>query len=559
MSNLIQFRPKLVDTLKGYGKEDLRTDLLAGLTVGVVALPLAMAFGIASGASPESGIFTAVIAGFIISAFGGSRIQIGGPTGAFIVVIFSIIAEHGFADLLVCTAMAGAMLFLMGLFRLGSMIKFIPYPVIAGFTSGIAVIIFVTQIPDFLGLSIDELPGEFLKKMAVLVQHLGTFHWQSFVLAVISLALILRWPRRWAKILPGTVGALVVATVSVVLLGVEVDTIGSRFGGIPQGLPAFAWPDFSLENLRDLLHPALVIALLGAVESLLSASVADGMIEDRHDPNQELMAQGMANLVVPFFGGIPATGAIARTATNAKNGGRTPVAGIVHALTLLGIVLIAAPLVQFIPLATLSAVLIVVALNMGEWHHFRRLAHWPRGDASVFLTVFGLTILIDITVAVEIGLLLAVVLFIKRVTETMEVTVVDHATETEGAHHSLIGKDVPQGVAVFRVFGPVFFGAVDKLETGLNRAGRKPEVLILRLRKVPALDASGITALENIHAKLRARQKHLILSGLNPKASETLRAAGFLERLGAENNCPDIDSALARARALLEESDRSRS
>lgn len=546
-----QFRPRLVDALRGYRKEDFRADLIAGVTVGIVALPLAMAFGIASGATPESGLYTAVIAGFLISAFGGSRVQIGGPTGAFIVVVYAIIAEHGFANLLVCTMMAGVMLLLMGLFRLGSVIKYVPYPVVAGFTSGIAVLIFVTQIPDFLGLKIAELPGEFLARLRTLAEHAGTITPAAFVLALVSVIMIFRWPRKWGRKIPGTIAALFLGTLVAVVLQLPVETIGTRFGGIPQGLPAFRMPEFSLQHLGALFPPALVIALLGAIESLLSAAVADGMIDDRHDSNQELMAQGLANLASPLFGGIPATGAIARTATNIRNGGVTPVAGMVHAITLLVIMLIAAPLVKYVPLASLSAVLIVVAVNMGEWHHFRRLIKWPRGDAAVFLAVFALTVLFDIVIAIEIGVILAAVLFIKRVTDSMDVAEVDATTETEGAQHSINGKEIPPRVLVFRVFGPVFFGAIDKLETALKRVRRNPKIYILRMRKVPALDASGVMMLENLHAKIRARGEHLILSGLPATPVRTLRVAGFVDALGEENLCPHLDAAIERAKEIL--------
>src|SRR5690625_4072605 len=502
MSFKIHFRPKLLDTLPGYGKQDFQTDLIAGITVGIVALPLAMAFGIASGATPESGLFTAVIAGFIISAFGGSRVQIGGPTGAFIVVIFTIIADYGFADLLLCTLMAGGMLFLMGLFRLGGIIKYVPYPVIAGFTSGIAVLIFVTQIPDFLGLQVEEMPAPFFDKMVVVWNHLSTFHLPAVLVATISLILIFRWPKKWADKVPGMIVALILGTIVVTLFNIPMETIGSRFGGIPQGLPKFTMLEISVEKLKVLFQPALAIALLGGIESLLSAAVADGMIEDRHDSNQELMAQGLANIAVPFFGGIPATGAIARTATNVKNGGKTPLAGIVHAITLLIIVLVAAPLVKYVPLASLSAVLMVVAFNMGEWHHFRRLATWPRGDAIVFLLVFSLTVLFDIVFAIEAGMILAAILFIKRITESSEVTAVDQETETEGQQHSIIGREIPKEVLIFRVFGPMFFGTIDTLETALKGTRQHPKIYILRMRKVPALDASGITMLEGLHKNI---------------------------------------------------------
>ena len=545
------FRPKLFECLRGYTASQFHADLVAGLTVGIVALPLAMAFAIASGVKPEAGIFTAIIAGFIISALGGSRVQIGGPTGAFVVIVYGIIAKYGLMNLAICTIMAGILLLLMGLTGLGTAIKFIPYPVTMGFTSGIAVLIFSTQIKDFLGLAVEKVPAEFVEKMKVFGEHIGTAQWSVAALAVASLLIIVLWPKKWGRRLPGSIIALIFGTGLVMALQLPVETIGSRFGGIPQGLPAFTMPDLSWGNIQNLFAPALTIALLAAIESLLSAVVADGMIDDRHDSNQELMAQGIANIVSPLFGGIAATGAIARTATNVKNGGRTPVAGMVHAVTLLVIVLLAAPLAKFIPLATLSAVLVVVAYNMGEWHHFRRLAHWPRSDSVVFLVAFGLTVLIDLTVAVEVGMVLAAILFIKQISETTQIMAVDERTETEGAHHSLIGKEVPEGVVIFRAFGAFFFGAADKLETALKRAQQQPDVLILRMRKVLAMDATGLNALEDLYEKLRNHGRHLILSGPHAQPFMTMERAGFLKRIGSENVCPHIDAALARAREIL--------
>ncbi len=552
------FRPKLFDALRQYSREDLVADLIAGITVGIVALPLAMAFAIASGVKPEAGIFTAVVAGLLISGLGGSRVAIGGPTGAFIIILYGIHARYGTENLAICTIIAGVILFIMGAARLGTMIKFIPYPVTMGFTAGIAVLIFTTQIKDFFGLQVENVPSEFVAKMKLLAEHAGSFHWATVLLSTASLAIIGFWPKAWQRRVPGSIVALILGTAVVALFptAVAVETIGSKFGGIPQALPTPHLPALSWENIRQLFQPATTIALLAAIESLLCCVVADGMIDDRHDSNQELMAQGLANIASPLFGGIAATGAIARTATNVKCGARSPVAGMVHALTLLGIILAAAPLAKFIPLATLSAVLVSVAFNMGEWHNFRRLTKWPRSDTAVFLTAFALTVVVDLTVAVEIGMVLAAVLFIKRVSETTQITAVDETTETEGSHHSLVGKQIPQGVMVYRIFGSFFFGAADKLESALQRAGREPEVLILRMRKVLAMDATGLNALEDLHERLQHRGKHLILSGPHAQPLFMLDKAGFLDRLGKANVCANIDLSLARAKEILTEVER---
>jgi SulP family sulfate permease len=551
MNLAISFRPKLLETLKGYTGRQFSADLVAGITVGIVALPLAMAFAIASGASPQAGIFTAVTAGFIISALGGTRVSIGGPTGAFVVILYGIQAKYGAENLALCTLMAGVILLIMGFARLGTMIKFIPYPVTMGFTSGIAALIFSTQIKDFFGLKVDKVPSEFVEKMQVLGENFGTFQPATLALAVGSLLIILLWPKEWQRRIPGSIVSLLVGTLAVAIFGLQVETIGSKFGGIPQGLPSVHVPSFSFENIRNLIQPATTIALLAAIESLLCAVVADGMVDDRHDSNQELLAQGIANLVSPIFGGIAATSAIARTATNVKSGGRSPVSGMVHAITLLLIILVAAPLAKFIPLATLSAVLVNVALNMGEWHNFSRLSRWPRSDAAVFLTAFGLTVLIDLTVAVEIGMVLAAVMFIKRVSETTQITAVDETVETEGSQHSLVGKEIPQGVMIYRIFGAFFFGAVDKLESALRRLKQEPTVLILRMRKVVAMDATGLNALEDLHERLRAKGKHLILSAPHTQPLMVMEKAGFLDRLGRENVCAHVNESLDRARALM--------
>jgi SulP family sulfate permease len=545
------FHPRLIETLKNYSAANFMADATAGVTVGIVALPLAMAFAIASGVKPEAGIFTAVIAGFIVSGLGGTRVSIGGPTGAFIVILYGIYEKYGAENLAICTIMAGIILFIMGAARMGTIIKFIPYPVTMGFTAGIAVLIFSTQIKDFLGLTVDKVPSDFFDKMRVLCENAGSFQWPNLALAGGSLAIILFWPKKWQRRVPGSIVALILGTAAVTIFHLSVETIGSRFGGIPQGLPHPHIPAFSWENIQHLFQPATTIAMLAAIESLLCAVVADGMIDDRHDSNQELMAQGLANIISPLFGGIAATGAIARTATNVKCGGRSPVAGMVHAVTLLAIILAAAPLAKFIPLATLSAVLVSVALGMGEWHNFARLPKWPRSDAVVFLTAFGLTVAVDLTVAVEIGMVLAAVLFIKRVSETTQIIAVDESSETEGPQHSLIGKEVPKGVMIYRIFGSFFFGAADKLETALKRSGQEPEVLILGMRKVLAMDATALNALEDLYERLHRRGKHLILSGPHTQPLFMMDKAGFLDQLGRENTCADLDHSLERAREIL--------
>jgi SulP family sulfate permease len=398
---------------------------------------------------------------------------------------------------------------------------------------------------------VEQVPADFVEKVKVLGAHFNTLQWPTLALAAASLLIIVCWPKNWTRRVPGSIVALVFGTALVMLFHIPVETIGSRFGGIPQGLPKMQVPDLSWHNIQNLFQPAVTIALLAAIESLLSAVVADGMIDDRHDSNQELIAQGFANILSPLFGGIAATGAIARTATNVKNGGRSPIAGMTHAITLLVILLVAAPLAKFIPLATLSAVLVVVAFNMGEWHHFVRLVRWPRSDAAVFLVAFGLTVLIDLTVAVEVGMVLAAILFIKRMSETTQIMAVDESTETEGAQHSLVGKEVPHGVLVFRVFGAFFFGAADKLETALKGVRREPKVLILRMRKVLAMDATGLNALEDLYEKMCKRGQHLILSGPHTQPYATMVRAGFIDQLGEKNVCPHIEAALERARETL--------
>jgi len=548
----IKFRPKLIDCLQDYSRRKFFSDLAAGITVGIVALPLAMAFGIASGAAPQAGIFTAVIAGFLISALGGSRVQIGGPTGAFIVIVYGIIVQYGLANLFICTIMAGVILLIMGMSGLGTVIKFIPLPVTLGFTNGIAVLIFTTQIKDFFGLKLDPVPSNFIAKMEALFGSFPTLSFPAVAVAAGSLLLIVVWPVKWRLVAPGSIVAVIASTLVVTYFHMPVETIGSRFGEIPQGLPPFQVPQVTWSHLGDLIRPATTIALLAAIESLLSAVVADGMIDDRHDSNQELMAQGIANIVCPFFGGIPATGAIARTATNIRSGAASPVSGIIHAITLLVILLVAAPLAKFIPLATLSAVLILVAFNMGDWQEFRLLGKYPKGDAAVFLTTFGLTVVFDLTVAVEIGMVLAAMLFIQRVSEMTKVSLVDEANDAEGDQHSLRGKDVPPGVLVFSVFGALMFGAAEKLENVLLHSRQEPKVLILRMNKVLAMDSTALHTLEHLHERLRKRGILLILSGPHTQPYVLMENSGFLDRLGRENVAGDVDDALVKAGAALD-------
>jgi SulP family sulfate permease len=547
----LHFRPKLFDSLEDYSKRKFFSDLAAGITVGIVALPLAMAFGIASGAAPQAGIFTAVIAGFLISALGGSRVQIGGPTGAFIVIVYGIIAQYGLANLFICTIMAGVILVIMGISRLGSVIKFIPLPVTLGFTNGIAILIFTTQIKDFFGLKLNSVPSEFVAKMEALFSSFPTMSLVTVGVAVGSLLLIVLWPVTWRKTIPGSIAAVIVGTLVVTYFRLPVETIGSRFGNIPQGLPPFHIPEVSWNHLGDLVRPATTIALLAAIESLLSAVVADGMIDDRHDSNQELIAQGIANIVCPFFGGIPATGAVARTATNIRSGAESPIAGIIHAVTLLVILLVAAPLAKFIPLPTLSAVLVIVAFNMGDWQEFKMLGKYPKSDTAVFLTTFGLTVMFDLTVAVEIGMVLASFLFIRRIAETTKVSLVIEENDMEGDHHSLRGKDVPPEVLVFSVFGALMFGAAEKLENVLLHNRQEPKVLILRMQKVLAMDSTALNTLERLHQKLCKRGITLILSGPHTQSYALMENSGFLDKVGRENIAGDVDDALARAKALL--------
>jgi sulfate permease, SulP family len=547
---VLSFRPRLLDCLRDYSRADFIRDVLAGLTVGIVALPLAIGLGIASGVSPGTGIYTAIIGGFIVSALGGSRVQIGGPAGAFVGLVYAIIAEYGLPNLLICTAIAGVCLFLLGALRLGTLIKFIPHPVTTGFTCGIAITIMLTQVKDFFGLELAVVPAEFFDKIPALGRALPSFNVATLAIGVACIAIIKLWPKRWARFVPGSIVAVIGATAVVRMFQLPVATISSRFGpdAFPSGLPAFTPLVFDWHHLGDLLRPALAITLLGAIESLLSAVVSDGMIDDRHDSNQELMAQGVANFVVPFFGGIPVTGVIARTATNVRNGANSPVAGLTHALALLAIVLVAAPLAKFIPLTTLAAVLIVVAFNMGDWEEFRVLRRHTKSDAMVFVVTFVLTVVFDLTVAVEIGMVLAAGLFIKRVTDTTQVSALDE-TGAPGQGHERV-TNVPRGVLVYRVFGALLFGAADKLDNVIRRTGADTRVVVLHMAAVTALDATALNALETLHEKLRHHKKHLVLSGPHTQPYVLMERAGFLERVGAENVAADLEAAIARARVL---------
>ena len=546
------FRPRLIDALQGYDKARFSTDFTAGITVGVVALPLAIAFAIASGAKPEAGIFTAIIAGFIISALGGSRVQIGGPTGAFIIIVYGIIAQYGYANLLICTIMAGVMLIMMGAFQLGSLLKYFPRPLIIGFTNGIAVLIALSEIKDFFGLKTASLPVEFFQKLSTLAHALPTFDPMTLGFAVMTAIFIWFYPKAWAARFPSLIVALVIGTALVASFHLPVETIGTRFGGIPQSLPEFTMPHFSISTIRYLIMPAFTIALLGAIESLLSAAVADGMIDDRHDPNQELMAQGIANIVTPFFGGIPATGAIARTATNVRSGASSPVSGMVHALTLLLIVLIAAPLAQYIPLASLAAILLVVSINMGEWEVFQGFKNYPRPDAVVLMVTFLFTVIFGLTVAVEVGLLLSAIFFIRSMTEHSIIKLSEEHLQTpDDSEAARTRKTAPPGVLIYRLYGALFFGVADKLENVLHNQHTEPEVLVLNMNEVYSMDASALYILENLHKKLTKHGKHLILCGTQTQPYSLMRQAGLFEKIGLENIAENLTDALLRARVLL--------
>ena len=546
-------RPKLLSVLEeGYTGPQFLADLQAGIIVGIVALPLAIAFAIASGVTPDRGLATAVVAGFLISALGGSRVQIGGPTGAFVVIVYGIVQQHGIDGLLVATLLAGLILVAMGWARLGGVIKFIPYPVTIGFTAGIAVIIFTGQVRDLLGLTTGALPADFVGKVATYARTASSVNWQAVLLSVLTVGIILGWNRTRSRV-PGPFIALLVVTALVPLAGLHVETIGSRFGEV-RGLPAPTLPHLSWAMIPGLVPSAITIALLAAIESLLSAVVADGMIGTRHRSDQELIAQGVANLAVPFFGGIPATGAIARTATNVKNGGRTPVAGMVHAATLLLIALVAGHWAALIPMAALAGILVVVCWHMGEWHIVRRELQGPRSDAVVMGVTFLLTVLIDLTVAVQAGMVLAAFLFMRRMAEVTDVRAwnPDDADEEDTRDpNAIAAREVPPGVEVYEVNGPFFFGAATKFRDTVATVSNKPKVLIIRMRQVPAIDATGIHALREVVEKCAAEGTRVILSDVHARPMAALARTEMLDRLGDDNLVGHIDEALNVARRHL--------
>jgi SulP family sulfate permease len=550
------FRPRLLDALKGYDRQRFVRDFGAGLTVGVVALPLAMAFGIASGVKPEQGIITAIVAGFLISALGGSNVQIGGPAGAFIVIVFGILERYGLTNLLIATALAGVLLFMMGWLGLGTLVRYMPVSIIIGFTNGIAVLIALSQMRDLLGLGIDKMPADFFAQIATLAEHAGSFNPYALAIGLVTLGGLFLWPklfvaggtpihvfegrsmRPFARV-PGPVVALVTMTAAAVFLSLPVETIGSRFGGIPASLPELSLPPFSWTSAKELLIPTITIALLGAVESLLCARVADNLTDlPRHDPNQELMAQGVANFIVPFFGGIPATGTIARTVTNVRAGATSPVAGIVHALALLVIVLVAAPLAEHVPLAVLAGILLYVAWNMGEWREFARLRHFNLPYRTILLGTFALTVIFDLTVAVQVGLVLACVFFIWRMSSLFRV-------QEMSREHTL------PGVQVFELFGSLFFGAVGKIEALPGRLPAGTRAVVLEMHRMVLLDTSGLDALVHLHRDLQRASIALVLANVNEQPLSLMRRSGFVEMLGADNIVPTVDDMGAAFSAPL--------
>ncbi|MBL8026998.1 MAG: sulfate permease [Fibrobacteres bacterium] len=550
------FRPELLSSLQGYNKSRFLSDLSAGVIVGIVALPLAIAFAIASGVTPEKGLITAVIAGFIISALGGSRVQIGGPTGAFIIIVYGIVQQYGINGLAIATMMAGVILLVMGLFKFGSMIKFIPYPIVVGFTSGIALLIFSTQIKDFFGLAIVSVPAEFHEKWITYFRAMSTVNFYAFGVAISSLFIMIVWPRFNQRI-PGSLIALIASTCVVYFLNLPVETIGSKFGDIPSSIPKPQSFDISFSVIKGLMAPAISIAILGAIESLLSAVVADGMIGTRHKSNMELVAQGIANIVTPIFGGIPATGAIARTATNIKNGARTPISGMIHALTLLLIMLFFGGLAKLIPMAALAAILIIVSYNMSEWRSFKTLLKSPRSDIIVLVTTFLLTVLIDLTVAIEIGMMLAAFLFMKRMAEVTNVSMItreldDSEPKTPDAN-SMDLKKIPHGVEVYEINGPFFFGAATKFKDQMMTQKEKPKVRIIRMRNVPAIDATGLQTIRDFYKDFKKTGTVLILSGVHTQPLFAMTQAGLFDLLGEENIQGNIDAAISRAEAIIKE------
>ena len=554
------FSPRIVNELRHYNKEKFMADLMAGLIVGIVALPLAIAFGIASGVSPSQGILTAIIGGFIVSALGGSKVQIGGPTGAFIVIIYGIVNDPqlGLSGLIIATMLAGAFLILLGVCRLGTIIKFIPYPIVVGFTSGIAVTIFTTQIKDLLGLQIEgKLPGDFISKWAVYLQNLDTIDWITAAVGILSIVIIALTPKVSKKI-PGSLVAIIVMTVGVYFLNaytdLHVSTIGDQFGEIKATIPPLTLPNITWDGLKGLLPTAMVIAVLGAIESLLSATVADGVCGDRHNSNQELIGQGVANLCTPLFGGIPCTGAIARTMTNINNGGRTPMAGIFHAIVLLIIFLALMPLAAYIPMACLAGVLVIVSYGMSGWRTFVQMMRNPKSDITVLLITFFLTVIFDLTVAIEVGLLIACLLFMRRMAETTQIKVIageiDPNEETDAEVHEehLV---IPKGVEVYEINGPYFFGIASKFDDIMVNLEKRPKVRIIRMRRVPFIDSTGMHNLQNLCQMSHREGIHIVLSGVQPKVYSVLENNGFCEMLGKDHICPNINVALKKAEEIV--------
>ncbi len=555
----ISFYPRLLSTIKHYDKKTLSADIMAGIIVGIVALPLAIAFAIASGVTPEKGIITAVVAGLIISVFGGSKVQIGGPTGAFIIIIYGIIQQYGIEGLTIATLMAGAFLVLFGLLRLGTIIKYIPYPIIVGFTSGIAVTIFTTQIKDLFGLQITNIPSDFIEKWGAYAQNINTIDLWSALIGILSVIIIAIMPR-FSKKIPGSLVAIIVMTILALVLkntlGItSIETIGDRFA-ISNQLPDAQVPQMSWETIKGLVSPALTIAILGAIESLLSATVADGVIGDHHDSNTELMAQGLANIAAPLFGGIPATGAIARTMTNINNGGKTPISGIVHAVVLLLIFLFLMPLAQYIPMACLAGVLVIVSYGMSGWRSFKELMKNPKSDVAVLLITFFLTIIFDLTIAIEVGLIIACLLFMKRMAETTDVKVImdeiDPNDELDITKGNLEHLTIPKGVEVYEINGPYFFGAGNRFEEIMATLGDRPKVRVIRMRKVPFVDSTGIHNLTNLCIMSQKEGIQIVLSGVNSTVRSTLEKSGFNELVGENNICSHINLALKRANEIIQ-------
>ena len=559
MKSTLDFQPKLFSILKNYSKEKFSADLMAGIIVGIVALPLAIAFGIASGVSPEKGLITAIIGGFIVSFLGGSNVQIGGPTGAFIVIVYSIIQNYGLEGLAIATVMAGLILVLMGCFRLGTIIKYIPYPIVIGFTSGIALTIFTTQIKDLFGLTMTEVPADFISKWIAYFRSFDTVNWSSLIVGIVSILLIILTPKISKKI-PGSLVAIIIMTIVTYILKetfniTGIETIGDRFSNISNDVPEPQPLSINMNTINQLLSPAFTIAILGAIESLLSATVADGVTGDQHNSNTELIGQGVANIVVPFFGGIPVTGAIARTMTNINNGGRTPIAGIIHAIVLLLIFLFLMPLIKLVPMACLAGVLIIVSYNMSGWRTVRSLLKTPKSDVAVLLTTFILTVVFNLTIAIEIGLLLAVLLFLRRVSENVQVSVLkdelDIAQGTESTQHETL--DIAKGIEVYEIDGPFFFGVATKFDELMHNMGDKPLVRIIRMRKVPFIDSTGLHNLEILVESSHREKIHVILSGVNPKVHETIKRARLNSIIGDEYIFDHITKAVAAANKLAEE------